>query len=136
MTKTKSTRESLTFENWLFIFAASYFSLEAKVQHIAFAYCYETYGQIRKTLRLQSAILPSPPRNWPPHHHHGERKQCPGHFFNFSSPWEPGGLHSLLGLPKMVYQRSMKYLFLIESLNELFELFESLNELFESLNEL
>ena len=40
--KTKSSRESLTFESWMLIFAAHYFSLEQKVHHIAFAYCYET----------------------------------------------------------------------------------------------
>ena len=36
--KTKSTRESLAFEIWMFIFAATDFSLERKVHHHNFEF--------------------------------------------------------------------------------------------------
>ena len=42
MTKQKSTRESLAFESWVFIFASSNFSLEQKVHHHNFEFVDDT----------------------------------------------------------------------------------------------
>ena len=38
MTKKKSTRESLAFESWMFIFAASDFSIKRNVHHHNFEF--------------------------------------------------------------------------------------------------
>ena len=71
-----------------------------------FAFCYETYRQIRKTPRLQSAQInfniwtlcmtkscqshphPSLPSGFSTPSE--QKKQPQGYFFSFSSPWEPG----------------------------------------------